>query len=244
MRDHLTFLLAAPMASFGGFAGHERRGSGTFPLRSAMLGLLGAALGVRREDAAGQKALRTYRVAIQPFQLSTPLRDFQVAETVPTTRAKRPNTRLQALREAGAGTSTVLTSRDYRCDTLIGVAIWGEGQWSLSEISQHLRRPKFVLYLGRKCCPLSSPLAPRVLPSSGPEEALAGVEIPKWLRDDDPHRQDRSRFPVFSDPVEGRNPPTRTTTMPAEPLDRKAWHFGESEIWRLRGGEDQQGSVE
>ena len=244
MREHLTFLLAAPMASFGGFAGHERRGSNKTPLRSTVLGLLGAALGVDRKDAAGQKALRAYRVAVQPFQASTPLRDFQVAETAPTASAKRPHSRQDALRMAGHDVNKVLTTRDYRCDVLIGAAIWGEGKWTLAEIANRLEHPKFTLYLGRKSCPLASPLCPRVVRCTGPVEALANVEIPNWLRFGDSDSQDRSRFLVFSDPVEGLNPPPRITSMPAEPVDRGKWIFGEHDIWRLRSGGSRAGSAE
>ena len=55
-----VFSLVAPMGSFGGPAGHERRGSNSWPGRSAVLGLIGAALGVRRTDKEGQeKYLKT-----------------------------------------------------------------------------------------------------------------------------------------------------------------------------------------
>lgn len=244
MREHLTFLLAAPMASFGGLAGHERRGSETVPLRSAVLGMLGAALGVDRMDAAGQKALRTYRVAVQAFLASKPLRDFHVAETAPTASAKRPNSRQHALRMAGRDVNTILTTRDYRCDVLVGVAIWGEGRWTLAQIARRLERPKFMLYLGRKSCPLASPLNPRIAGYPSPVEALAGIEIPRWLHFRDLGNKDRSRFLVFSDPVEGREPPPRTASMPAEPFNRRTWEFGECEIWPLRGDQVQSDIAE
>ena len=57
MPAYLTFALVAPLASFGGIAVGERRGGWDRPARSAVLGLLGACLGVEREDDAAQAAL-------------------------------------------------------------------------------------------------------------------------------------------------------------------------------------------
>ena len=53
----LVVLIAAPLASFGEEPGNVRRGSADRPTRSALIGLAGAALGVEREDAEGQRAL-------------------------------------------------------------------------------------------------------------------------------------------------------------------------------------------
>ncbi|MYK31557.1 MAG: type I-E CRISPR-associated protein Cas5/CasD, partial [Boseongicola sp. SB0670_bin_30] len=127
MREHLVFLLSGPMASFGGYAGHERRGSGLVPMRSAVLGLVGAALGIVRGDTEGQAALRAYSVAVQLLQQSVPLRDYHTVQTVPTARAKRPPTRGRALERAGRDINTMITIRDYRCDVLVGGALWGDG---------------------------------------------------------------------------------------------------------------------
>lgn len=49
MQSYLVFTLAANMAAMAELAGHERRGSLAWPGRSALLGLLAAALGRRRD---------------------------------------------------------------------------------------------------------------------------------------------------------------------------------------------------
>lgn len=233
MREHLLFLLSAPMASFGGYAGHERRGSELIPMRSAMLGLVGAALGIDRADPESQAALRAYSVAVQSFQPSPPLRDYHTVQTVPTSRAKRPPTRGDALARVGRDANTVITIRDYRCDVLIGVVLWGDGRWTLGDLAGHLRRPKFPLYLGRKSCPLAGPLNPDVVTATSPVAALDCIEIPEWLRPERWSEQDLGRYPVYSDPVEGVDPPPSTERVPGEPLDRQAWTFGERTVWHL-----------
>ena len=47
MVEHLVFTLCATLAANGDLAGHERRGTLTWPGRSAILGLLAAARGIR-----------------------------------------------------------------------------------------------------------------------------------------------------------------------------------------------------
>ena len=107
MREHLVFLLSGPMASFGGYAGHERRGSGLVPMRSAVLGLVGAALGIR-PDRRRRIRRRFARIPwpCSRFNNQLPLRDFHTVQTVPTARAKRPPTRERALERAGRDVNT------------------------------------------------------------------------------------------------------------------------------------------
>ncbi len=57
MPRYLTFALVAPLASFGGIAVGERRSGWDRPARSAVLGLIGACLGLEREDDAAKTAL-------------------------------------------------------------------------------------------------------------------------------------------------------------------------------------------
>lgn len=233
MHEHLVFLLAAPIASFGSYAGHERRGSESVPIRSAVLGLVGAALGVDRADTEGQAALRAYSVAVQSFQQSVPLRDYHTVQTIPTAKARRPATRRDALKQAGSDTNTVITIRDYRCDVLVGACLWGKGRWKLGELAAHLRRPRFPLYLGRKSCPLASPVNANVVKAMDPVEALSRIEVPAWLHPVRWPERDRALHPVYSDPVDGLDEPPSSEQLPGEPLDRQAWTFGERTVWLL-----------
>ncbi len=53
MTEYLVFRLYAPLASWGEAAVGESRPTATYPGRGAIIGLLGAALGVRRDDDEG-----------------------------------------------------------------------------------------------------------------------------------------------------------------------------------------------
>lgn len=223
MAEHLVFTLTAALGAMGEFAGHERRGSLGWPARSAILGLVAAALGIRRDDAAGLASLELLRVAVAIFDDGVPLRDYHTVETVPTAQAKRPDSRRAAIEEAGLKTNTLVTLRDYRCGPLFGVALWG--RVPLPPLAEALRRPVFTLYLGRKSCPLAAPLSPRIVEADEPVAALAAVILPPWRRGAIANR-------VASDRADTRDAghiETRNDVM----LDRAKWHFAPRDVVML-----------
>lgn len=218
MPEFLTFTLAASFASFGDVAGHERRGSWIWPGRSAVLGLLAAAQGIRRDGDFA--ALDRLRLAVAVFDIGAPLRDYHTVQTVPTATAKRPQSRPEALARAGQAANTTITLRDYRTGVLFGVAVAGDG---LPALAQALERPAFHLYLGRKACPLSAPLNPRIVAAEGPEAALAGLRLPPWAGD-------AVARVLFADADLPGPAPERLETRHDAPLDRRAWHFAPREV--------------
>ena len=225
MREHLVFTLGAPMGAFGSHAGHERRGSELVPPRSAILGLLGAALGIERTDADALTALRSLGVAVRSLTHSVALRDYHTVQTVPG-KIRRPNGRRAAVEAIGRDIHTAITIRDYRADVAIAAAVWGQDlRWPLPELADALRRPAFVLYLGRKSCPLAAPLDPRIVEASDPVAALRGLAPPHWLPRFNPG-------PVACDPFPG-GAPERIESAPVEPLDRTLWHFADREVWHF-----------
>lgn len=213
MVDYLVFTLVAPMGSFGGPAGHERRGSLSWPGRSAVLGLIGAALGVRRGDADGQARLGAWRVAVSVLSDSHPLRDFHTVQTVPTANIKRPATRRDALAALKSGDNPVITRRDYRTDCAFGVAIWGGD--APEEVEAALKTPHFTPYLGRKSCPLSAPMDPRSVRADNVVQALAQVSLPSWLTGA------RTRMIASDAPLPGG----WEEVLWDDPIDRQRWHF-------------------
>ncbi|APX94683.1 type I-E CRISPR-associated protein Cas5/CasD [Halomonas sp. 1513] len=175
MTEYLVFRLYAPLASWGEAAVGETRPTATHPGRGAILGLLGAALGIKREDDAGQKALgESVRIAIKQRSPGTLLRDYHTAQ-VPGSQAKVSyRTRRDELNASEKVINTILSSRDYRCDGLWTVAVWlSEGSaYTLESLEAALQRPHYSLYLGRKSCPLAAPLAPRRVEATHLREAL------------------------------------------------------------------------
>lgn len=224
MTEFVIFTLVGPMGSFGDLAGHERRGSGDWPARSAVLGLVGAALGVQRDDCTAQEVLARWRVAVSVLSRSAAFRDFHTVQTVPTARIKRPQTRREALEALETGDNPVITRRDYCTDCAFGVALWGGNE--LAAVAGALARPCFTPYLGRKSCPLSAPMAPQVVEEESLIEALSRITVPPFLTLDP-----KCPLLVASDePLGGGWQEIRWD----EPLDRTSWHFGPRTVHLLR----------
>lgn len=234
MRDHLVITLAAPLVSHGDLAGHERRGGAAWPGRSAVLGLVGAALGLRRSDAEGQRALNEgYGVAVLVHRPGEILRDYHTAQTVPSAKVKRPATRADALqrgRAAGA-LNTVISIREYRMDALFKACLYVRGtpHWSLEGLRQALLRPRFAVYLGRKSCPLAAPMNPRIVRANDAHDALLPA---------DPEAEERPGIASDTDPETLIVDPDGLAEVPAAarrerrwdvPGDRRGWHFAPRE---------------
>lgn len=174
MPAFLTFALVAPLASFGAIAVGERRSGWDRPARSAVLGLVGACLGLTRDDDAAQAALADgYGLALLCHAPGRLLADYHTAQVPPTQRGRRFATRAEEL--AAPDLATVLSRRDYRSGAWHLGALWSRtesARWSLTDLQAAMERPAFAPYLGRKSCPLGLPLAPRIDQATDAPSAL------------------------------------------------------------------------
>lgn len=223
MPDILTFALVAPLAAMGSVAVGERRGGWTRPGRSALLGLLGACLGIRRDDAAGHAALSDgYELAIRVESPGQPLTDYHTAQVPPARRGVRHATRRAEL--DADGLSTVLTWREYRMDVafLVAVRARAGARWSLAELAAAMRQPRFVPCLGRKSCPLSLPMAPQLHAAADMPGALAERAVSQRFL---PRPPAGFRRYLATEATEGMAVP-RIEYRRDEPLDRRRWQFG------------------
>lgn len=218
MAEHLVFTLTAAFGAMGDLAGHERRGTLTWPGRSAVLGLVAAALGIRRDDPVGLATLEPLRMAVALFDDGEPLRDYHTVQTIPTAAAKRPDSRPAAFATAECNINTTVTLRDYRMGSLFGVALWGA---PLEGLAGALERPVFTLYLGRKSCPLAAPLAPRIVEADGPAAALHSLALPPW-------RTGAIARQLVGDIGTGLT--GRIETRQDQAIDRMKWHFVAREV--------------
>jgi CRISPR system Cascade subunit CasD len=186
---YLLFRLYGPLASWGEIAVGESRHSAIYPGKSAMLGLIAAALGIRRDEEQRQAALAAgYRFAVKVISAGHPLRDYHTAQAPDSVGKFVYRTRRDELVVGKARLGTILSSREYRCDALSLVAVVAEegAPYSLDEIRESFLKPKFHLYLGRKSCPVAAPLNPLVRDASGFGEALdnypnGALFVSNWL---------------------------------------------------------------
>lgn len=170
MTDYLVFRLYGPMASWGDIAIGEVRPSYTHPSKSAVMGLIAAALGISRDDETMHRKLaESYGLAVSVYSIGTPLSDYHTAQVPPSgTGRNRINfaTRrdeIHMLRREKL--NTILSRRDYRMDALADVVIWARHTppYSLERLTDALRYPVYTLYLGRKSCPLALPMDAQVM---------------------------------------------------------------------------------
>lgn len=177
MREFLVFRLWAPMASWGDIAVGERRGSWSRPPRSGILGLVAAALGIERSNAAAHAELEEgLGFAVRVDDPGRPLRDYHTAQSPTSRKGVRWATRRDEL-DPGNDINTILSERQYYVEMDALIALWNRDGKALSrtlaEIGHALAEPVFTLYAGRKSCPLGLPLAPRVVSAETPLVAFS-----------------------------------------------------------------------
>lgn len=235
----LMITLIAPMASFGAAPGNTKRGTEARPTKSALLGLLGAALGLRRDDWQAQEALAAgYQVATRTRAAGGLVRDFHTYQSLNQTSKPPPQTRVEALSRLDKLETTV-TERYYRADVAYDAAFRASptARWSLNALAAALKRPVFTLYLGRKSCPLSWPLDPEVTPPSSLMVAFARREAALVERGEGLGRAARAlRLASGEIAVEDPSWAPAGATMRREmrrdqPGDRQRSHFGERAEW-------------
>lgn len=166
----LAFTLYAPLAALGDLAVGERRGGFDRPGRSAILGLVAAALGYDRADETDHAALDAgYGLVQRVRRTGRLMTDYHTVQAPPAERKSAWATRRAALDRPSHRLNTLLSSRDYREDLWVEVGLVrldteaGARAPAPAAIAEALRRPAYTLYLGRKSCPLGRPPAPSCL---------------------------------------------------------------------------------
>lgn len=182
--EYLVFRLYGPMSSWGELAVGEARHSSSYPSKSAIVGLLGAALGLRREEDQSHRNLASaYQQAVKVISVGHPLKDYHTAQAPDSAGKFHYQTRRDEIVTGRHRLGTVLSSREYYTDAQAVVALKAgdDAQWSLSTLSRALLTPKFHLYLGRKACPLAAPLNPQKITTDDFFQALNAYNLPPLL---------------------------------------------------------------
>lgn len=165
MNEYLIFRLYAPLCSWGDIAVGELRPSYTHPSKSALTGLLAAALGLKRDEEEKIKNLAfNYGFAVLVDSFGKPLLDYHTAQ-VPPGKEKHSTRKDELKFMAKHELKTILSRRAYRMDACYTIIVRKNehGLWGLEEITERLKYPVFTPYLGRKSCPSALPLEPQVI---------------------------------------------------------------------------------
>lgn len=133
----LLLRLAAPLQSWGSDSKFETRKTDREPTKSGVVGLLAAALGLRRDDTEGLARLNGLRFAVRADQEGSLLVDFHTAKSRDT---------------------SYVTYRHYLQDAVFLAGLESGDEALLRELEAALRHPVYPLYLGRRSCPPTLPL--------------------------------------------------------------------------------------
>ena len=164
--DYLIFRLYGPMASWGEIAVGETRHTASYSGKSAIIGLLSAALGIKRDDLEKQQLMQQdYLIAVEVISQGALLKDYHTAQVPDSVGNFNYCTRRDELVIGKERLGTILSSREYRTDSfsLIAIKALPAAIHDLQSLKNFLHKPVFHLYLGRKSCPLSIPMDPQVI---------------------------------------------------------------------------------
>lgn len=178
LKKYLVFRLHGPLASWGDIAVGEYRPSYSYPSKSAICGIVAAALGIERaRDEEHQKLAHNLEFAVAVRALGKLLRDYHTIQT-PSGEDIFPS-RAAQIQEGKL--NTILSTRDYRMDAVYDVCLSQRESFepTLEQIREALLQPQFTLYLGRKSCVAALPFYPLVLEDSSAIAALKAYHD-KW----------------------------------------------------------------
>lgn len=141
MNGTLLLRLQGPMQAWGSRSNNNHRDTELAPTKSAVIGLIAAALG--RDRATDISDLASLRYGVRIDAPGVTLRDYHTVQNV-------------LPRDLTEHKSTI-TERMYRTDATYLVALEGPRTLLLT-IQEALRSPHWPLSLGRRACPPSAPI--------------------------------------------------------------------------------------
>jgi len=162
MRDYLILKLHGPMQAWGEHTFEGLRPSANFPTRSGLLGLLGACLGIVRNDRIRlQRLADSVGMAVR-VDTRTMFRQDGVCRALKVVKITDYHT-VKDAREDYCGLKsheTIQTWREYLYDAEFSVALYNQPNptLDLDELEAAVKRPFFTPYLGRRSCPITRPL--------------------------------------------------------------------------------------
>ena len=226
----LLFTLYAPMASFGEVAVGERRMSWSRPGRSAILGMVAAALGIDRVDQeAHQNLEKGLFYAVKTEVPGRPFVDYHTAQVPKSKKGQSFGTRRHEL--SADNLQTVLSRREWRVDSFFTVVLWARnpGSIDIDRIAEALRNPFYILYVGRRAAPLGLPLNPSIIEANSFLDALAARnknEVERGVLESIGVSKEKFTTVAFDHDVEDLPPNSRVERRRDALVNRVRWQFG------------------
>lgn len=177
----LLLRLEGPLQSWGLRARWEERDSASEPTKSGVIGLLGCALGLRRDDDRLRQLSEALRMGVRVDRAGSLLVDYhttgggylKASEEVKGTRfadepyvggvlsTDAPNKRGRyqvKITQTSKTPETDVSKRAYLMDAAFLVALQGGDAALIAELAVAVQAPVWPYYLGRKACVPSAPV--------------------------------------------------------------------------------------
>lgn len=139
----LLIRLAGPMQAWGTQSRFDMRDTGLEPSKSAVVGLLAAALGRARGEPIDD--LASLNMGVRVLHEGVLSHDYHTVLDVP--------------KASGAAPDTVVSQRYFLADAEFLVALQHGERGRLARLDDALRRPRWPLYLGRRAFPPTAPIS-------------------------------------------------------------------------------------
>lgn len=130
---------SGPLQSWGTESHFETRYTDLYPSKSAVLGLLAASMGYRRDDPRIEE-LKKLKFAVRVDQRGEVERDYHIA---------------QKYKKNGDFDRVYVTNRYYLQDAVFVVALSSDDEF-LGLIDKSIQKPYFQLFLGRRAFPITA----------------------------------------------------------------------------------------
>ncbi len=147
----LLLRLAAPLQSWGSDSKFETRKTNREPTKSGVLGLVAAALGLRRDDEEGLARLSRLHFGVRVDREGDLLVDYHTAKNPLPKEVKE-------YRQKGQKPpAPYVTHRHYLCDAVFLAGLESADRVWLATLEEALRHPVYPPFLGRRSCPPTQP---------------------------------------------------------------------------------------
>ena len=135
----LLLRLSAALQSWGSDSRFDTRDTNREPTKSGVLGMVAAALGIKREDSQEKLTeLNKLRFAVRVDREGKLLKDYHTAKS---------------------DESSYVTNRYYLADATFLVGLESDDRQLLEQIDSAMRNPVFAVFLGRRSCPPTLPVS-------------------------------------------------------------------------------------
>ena len=167
----LLLWLEGPMQSWGTRSRWDVRDTGLDPTKSGVIGLIGCAMGLNRDDLELERLDRDLLFGVRVDRPGVVSTDYHTVTGYHCTAAgkfKHSGGTARSLAKAREhGESTIVSPRDYLHDAAFLVALASDDHALLRQLAGELKHPdwpgdlqcpKWPLYLGRKSCVPTRPI--------------------------------------------------------------------------------------